>query len=113
MKTIADFKRKMTVGAKVTTVYHQAFAGRDEKTGAVIYKDENKGEREVSIVYSNAFALKTVKTDGTTADSWCNWPRASKVQFSPDGNSITLLEPDYRVRENPPLIPILTYSFNA
>jgi len=111
MKTVADFKRKLKLGVNVHTIYHLAFDGRDE-SGVVKYKDEDRGVREVSIVQSNSFALNTTKTDGTTQDSWCNYPKASQVKFTGE-NTVTILEPDYRDRANPnpPLIPVLTYTF--
>lgn len=110
MKTVADFKRRLTVGTQVHTIYHQLFNGRDEK-GEVIYKDEDKGVREVSKVQSNSFAFKTTKTDGSIVDSWCNYPKVKECIFV-DENTITILCEDYRVRDgNQPMIPILTYKF--
>jgi hypothetical protein len=110
MKTIADFKRKLTIGAKIHTTFHQAFAGRSE-SGEYLLKDEDKGIREVSIVQSNSFALKTIKTDGSIVDSWCNYPKKDEAVFLSD-NSIQILAPDFRIRNNESvLIPILTYTF--
>ncbi len=109
MKTLADFKRALTVGRKLDTVYHCAFNGRDEK-GLTIYKDEDKGIREVSKVQSNSFALKTTKQDGSIVDSWCNYPKSNEIVFNQDG-SITILEEDGRYREEGRKCPVLTYKF--
>lgn len=40
--------------------------------------------REIAIVQSNAFAAKTLKTDGTLVDSWLHWPKASEVKIVDD-----------------------------
>lgn len=110
MKSLADFKRRLQVGVKLACVYHQEFAGRDEK-GMTQYKDIERPVREVSIVQSNSFALKTQKTDGSWQDQWCDMPKASQVDF-PDQDTIVIKEPDFRIREGEqPLIPILTYKF--
>lgn len=130
INTIADFKRALTVGTKVATIYHCAFAGRDENK-VVIFKDEDKGTREVSIVQSNSFALKTMKNEpvyGTDnfgnrietgevivkeVDSWCQYPKSKDVKFY-GNNTVTILEPDTRngvKREEGKMIPVLTYTF--
>lgn len=111
MKTLADFKKKIAVGVKLHTIYHQASAGRDEK-GVLLFKDEDKGTREISISQSTQFALKTKKTDGTFVDSWIKFPKATECVII-DENTIQILERDFRVHENAPLIPVLTYKFVA
>lgn len=60
MKTLADFKRRLKVGTLLAT---------ESRHGDL-------GIRPVSIVQSNAFALKTTRPDGTVADSWCEFPKA-------------------------------------
>lgn len=116
IKTVADFKRSLKVGqTKLHTTYHKAFGGRDE-SGKVIYKDEDKGIRVVSIAQSNSFALATPKKEDASilVDSWCDYPKASQVVFN-SPKSVTILERDYRIRDKEekdlPLIPILTYTF--
>jgi hypothetical protein len=109
MKTIADFKRRLVIGAKVHTTFHQAGAGRDENNNLVL-KDEDKGVREVSIVQTNSFAFKTTKADGTITDSWCNYPKSKEAIFINE-NTIQILSPDFRVRNSDVLIPCLTYTF--
>lgn len=108
MKTIADFKRAMVLGTLVHCTFHCARKGRDPETGQVIYGDEDKGIRPVSIVQSNSFALKTTKTDGTIVDSWCQWPKRDDVQFLNDG-SVVIFEHD-RDRGR---IPVLTYKIQT
>lgn len=105
--TLADFKRAVEIGAKVHCIWHTAPAGRDEK-GQPIWKDQDRGIREVSRKQSNSFALKTEK-DGKLVESWCAWPKATECRIV--DNKITILEEDFRVREGQkPMIPVLTYS---
>jgi len=75
MKKIADFKRKMIVGAIVKSCLYYL------KNGEYIIADR-KGDRAVSIVKTNYFAIKTwSKTAGKFEDSWCPWPK--KGEFFP------------------------------
>lgn len=107
MKTVADLKRAIKKGIKLSSTYHLAFGGRDEQ-GNVIYKDEYKGIREVSIVQSTQFALKTMGTDGSYADSWMTFPKLKEVKFNDDG-SFTILKEDHRDASK--MIPVITYAF--
>lgn len=107
IKTVSDFKKALEIGALVHCIYHTATAGRDEK-GIIIFKDEDKGVRPVSIKQSNSFALKTTRTDGKVVDSWCNYPKASECIIK--NNSITILEEDFRFRDSKQFIPVLTYT---
>ena|SRR5215467_5473156 len=100
MNTLADFKRKLKVGVKLHTQFHKEFDGRDSE-GKVKYKTVDKGIREVSIVQSNSFALKTTKKDGSIQDSWCHFPKAKECRI--EGDSIVILEEDG--------LPVLTYTF--
>lgn len=103
MKTLADFKKRLKVGVKLHAVNHQGFGGRDEQ-GNIIYKDWDFGIREISIVQSNSFALKTNR-DGKFIDSWCGYPKAKELIINNE-NSVTILE-----ETNGKLEPILTYTF--
>ena len=112
MKNLADFKKRLVKGVKIHTTYHQSVSGRDEN-GNLIFKDKDKGTREVNIVQSNAFTLLTPdKTDPDKLfDSWCYYPKASEIKIL-DENTVLILDADFRVRgENQPLIPCLTYKF--
>jgi hypothetical protein len=109
MKTIADFKRSLTVGSKLHSIFHQASLGRDAQ-GQIILGDEDKGIREVSIVQSNSFALKTVNREGKTVDSWMSYPKKDECKFL-DENTIQILTPDFRIRDKEVLIPCITYKF--
>lgn len=104
MKTIADFKRKLIVGAKVhCTLHRQVFV--DPETKEVITKDEDKGIRPVSVVQSNSFAFQTTKFDGSVVDSWCDYPTKDFIKFYPeDQNKVTILRKDNK-------LPALTYTF--
>lgn len=130
MKTLSDFKKRLKVGVKLHCIHHLTFAGRDEQ-GVVIYKDKDLGIREVSIVQSNSFALKTDRKEpvytldefnnriesgefiSKTVDSWCSYPKASEAKIV-DENTITIFEPDTRngqAYETAPKIAVLTYKF--
>ena len=111
MKTLTDFKKRIQIGAKVACTYHQEtkkdangkqLVGED---GRAIRYALDRGVREVSQVQTNAFTLKTTKTDGSIVDSWCHYPKASQCTFE-DGK-ITINETN---REGV-IYPLLTYSF--
>lgn len=108
--SLAEFKRNLKVGKKLHAINHVTFAGREED-GRVIYKDQDLGVRPISIVQSNSFACKTVKSDGTEVDSWCGYPKASECIVT--GNKLVILEEDGRhpKREDQGQIPVLTYEF--
>ena len=108
MKNLSDFKKQLKTGVKIKTTFHQASAGRDEN-GQLILKDEDKGIREVSIVQSNSFALKTEK-QGKFVDSWCSYPKATECKII-DDKTIVVYTEDFRQREKRELIPCLTYQF--
>lgn len=99
--TLAEFKKAIRPGVQVHGIYHQAFAGRNPKTGEVRYKDEDRGVREISQVKSTRFAFKTpLKQEPTQfTDIWMAWPKPSECKFN-NGDIIILLDSK----------PILTYS---
>lgn len=105
MKTLADFKKRLTVGTKLEAIHHFNLIGR-ESDGTPIYGNKDLGTREVSIVQSNSFALKTTRTDGTVVDSYCEYPKAKQVIFK-DSDTITILEE----QRDGKLLPVLTYKF--
>lgn len=114
MKTVAELKRAIKLGAKLAATFHQAYDARmrDER-GDVLFTDEYKGIREVSIVQTTQFALKTFyRKDSTYRDSWMPFPKRDEVVFNADG-SFTILAEDFR--DHSPtkgtLIPLITYSF--
>lgn len=105
MKTLSDFKKRLTVGTKLEAIHHFNFEGR-MPDGTPIYGDKNLGTREVSIVQSNSFALKTTRTTGEIVDSWCQYPKAKQVMFK-DSDTITILEE----QRDGKIVPVLTYKF--
>jgi len=110
MKTLADFKRKLTVGTKLHTTYHQEFAGRDPNF-KIFYKDKDLGIREISIAKSAQIAFKTPKNDGTFVDSYMLFPTAKQLKII-DENTVTIFTPDTRDgKDGSELIPLLTYKF--
>lgn len=109
-KTLAEFKRNLRVGDKIAGV-RTKFSGRDAD-GKLIHSEQDLGIREVSIVQSNSFALKTVQTTGTgeptneSANSWCEYPKASMARI--EDNVLIILHED---RVTGDMIPSLTYKF--
>lgn len=112
MKNLAEFKRRLKVGVKLKTTYHMHFVGRDEN-GLPIWGDQDLGVREVSVVQTNSFALKTTKKGGEIVDSWCDYPKARTVKIEEE--KITIFQKDtrgsYRYDDNAPMLPVLTYEF--
>jgi hypothetical protein len=104
VKSVAEFKRALKIGRKVNGQHHLTFAGRNQD-GSPIWITKDLGTREVSIVQSNSFALKTQKHDGTYQDSWCSYPKATECVFNADG-SLTILEEQRDGKK----IPVLTYA---
>ena len=103
IQTLSDFKKAVKLGTKISGTHHMKFNGRDEQ-GNVLYTDAPLPTREVSIVQSNSFALKTTKTTGEVVDSWCYYPKAKECTFA--DNVITIHEEN---REGK-LIPVLSYK---
>ncbi len=89
MKTLADFKRRLTVGTQVETNHL--------KLGSF-------GIRPISIVQSNSFAFKTTR-DGRLVDSWCEYPKAKDIEFI-DKDTVRIYWGEGDKRE-----PILEYKF--
>lgn len=75
MKTITELKEKIKVGARMST---KVFWTKNNEY--VLITD--MPDREISIVQSNGFALKTWKEEEKKfVDSWCKWPK--KNEFFP------------------------------
>jgi hypothetical protein len=77
MKTIADFKRRMTKGTKVnSTLYHRDKEGNE--TLALDLRD-----RVVTVSQSNSFAMTVPGKfeNGKQVSSWCNWPKSSEFSI--------------------------------
>lgn len=108
MKTIAEFKRALSVGTLVHTTHHQT-SKRDPETGKIVFSDTDMGTRPVSVLKSTQVGFLTER--GTV--SWLQWPKASECII--EGNQMTVLGPDWRTdqgheRGNEPLIKLLTYT---
>jgi hypothetical protein len=71
VKTLADFKRALTVGSKWEGFNH--------------YYQSSFGVREVSKVQSNSFAFKTINSKGEETNSWSDFPKAKDIKFKEDG----------------------------
>lgn len=72
MKTLADVKRKMTLGSKWRCVR--------------LFNNEDIGVREIGKVQTNAVAF--LKPDGKL--SWLWWPKAKEVQA--EGDNVVILK---------------------
>jgi hypothetical protein len=106
MKTLADFKRRIKPGVIIHGIFHRNLIGRDENNKCV-WGNDLLGERVVSVVQTNAFALKTIRKDGTIMHSWCTFPKASQLRIV-DEDTVTIMEQDDRTKES---YSILTYKF--
>jgi hypothetical protein len=91
MNSLAAFKRRLEVGKKLHTIHH----GYGKETD----QEVDLGTREISIVQSNSFALKTKRVGGEEVDSWCYYPKSSDCRF-PDKNTIEMWEPAYNDEVN-------------
>ncbi len=89
MKTLSDFKKRLTVGANLETIH--------AKLGSF-------GVRKVAIVQSNSFALETVRED-KVINSWCEYPKATNFEIV-DENTAKIFWGEGERREH-----ILTYKF--
>jgi len=107
MKTLTDFKNAIQVGVIVKTTHHQKSAGRDEQ-GKLILVSEEMEPAPVSIKQTTQFAVKRTRKDGTQADSWMSFGKASECKI--EGNKITFYAEDFRAPEAKTLIPLLTYE---
>lgn len=107
MKTLTDFKRALKVGTKLHCIFHQKYAGRNPD-GTTNYVVEDRGVREVSIIQTNAFALKTTKSDGKVVDSYCAYPKATECKII-DSETIEFYETDRSGKQQ----LSLTYRFVA
>ena len=104
MKTLADFKRRIRPGVVMHGTFHRKFIGRENNE--CIWGDEDLGERGVSMVQSNSFALKTIRKSGESVVSWGSFRRASQRGIV-DEETGTIMGEEDRAKE---LYPIETYN---
>jgi len=111
IKTIADLKRAVKVGAKIGYIHYN---NRSSKTpaGEFISEAIHNPIREISIVMSHAFAIRTQHTDGTLIDSWVIYPKGKDCKI--EGNKVTVFERDFRhigkLQVNQlPMVPVATF----
>lgn len=86
MKTVADFKRKMILGAKVNSSLYWV----DRATNELKQVNELK-DREVTIVQSNSFALSMEK-GGKQVNSWCDWPKRDQFKVIDENTAECIFE---------------------
>lgn len=101
-KTLADFKKRVQIGTKIHGFLHSFNSGE-------IVRDY--GIREVSIVQTNSFALKTPKLDGSgneteLVDSWCQFPTAKFFEWEDENTAKIFAE-----GRNGERLLCLTYKF--
>jgi hypothetical protein len=77
IKTLAEFKRKLTLNTEVHTIFHQNPIGRNQ-SGQIVYNSIDKGIRKVTILQTNCFALATEK-NGEIVNSYFEYPKAKNV----------------------------------
>ena len=105
INNLSQFKKALQIGIKLETTHHTGkFVGRDEN-GVAQYQPLKFPTREVSIVQSNSFALKTTKKDGKIVDSWCQYPKSKDLECN-GSNEVTIFWGEGEKRE-----PVLTYKF--
>ena len=112
IKSLADFKKTIKVGMKIHTIWHQ-WKWTTGENGYCIFEEKVSESREISIIKSNQFAIKTPKSDGTFVDSWMLHPKASECTIK--DNSITI---NYETTINAntrekKIIPFMTYFLIA
>lgn len=92
MKTIADLKRRVTVGTRLT-LDKFTVAGLDRP-----HKYLNVG-RKVVKAQTNSFACATEDSE----PSWCDWPKAAEFAPDEDGNGFGVTHGNiylhYRIEE--------------
>ena len=81
MKTIADFKREMTVGTVWMTTHK--FLNPESQL-------KDMGIRTCSVVQSNSFAFRNPVSG---ENSWCDWPKKSEVSF--DGDTVVITRENF------------------
>ena len=81
MKSVADFKRKMVVGAIVNSKLYYLIKGEWQ------LRHEIKG-LTVSIVQSNSFAIAVpYEYKAGLCDSWTNWPKKHQFEVINDNTA--------------------------
>lgn len=95
MKTLADFKRTITVSTYVEYVkceertYNSETGRYDGEFYTLPVPEKVAGRRYVSYVDTTGFYLKR-SDDKSAKGSFCGWPKASQLEF--DGESFTITE---------------------
>ncbi len=75
MKTIADFKRALTLGSKWQATWHSP-------DGAYT---TDLGTRKVGVVKSNRFGFERIGENGEIILSWCEFPKAANFAVNDKG----------------------------
>lgn len=86
-KTFAQLKRDLQIGTKIRMIKREV----NGQAASVIPE-----VREITIVQSNAIALKTVlELDGMIGNSWLYFPKASQVEYI--GNTFIINDGDFKL----------------
>lgn len=96
VKTLADFKRRIVKGAKISSQLFWCNTLADGTKTPWQLQQEHP-EREISIVQSNSFAIKTWReTEKKFVDSWCSYPKAKELTII-DENTAAIEEPGIKI----------------
>jgi len=106
MKTLADFKRALTVGRVLQYIYHETTFYKGE-TGKIAYKQTSYEPEKRTVKTVSSSQVSFTKENGTV--TWLQFPKASECLI--EGNKVTILEPCDRI-EGKPMLPIITYIFS-
>ena len=101
MKTLADFKRRLIVGAKLNCVFHGKPLVIRENLNNIIFFVPEPSERTVKKVQTNSVCF--TRPDGKEA--WLTYPKSDEIEF-PDANTAEIFVWRNAIREK-----ILTYTF--
>lgn len=92
MKTLADLKRKLTIGKTLT--YEHLISGW------------NPGPRKITHIDTVKFGFLNPVTGNT---SYCDWPKAGELEFI-DENTFIVHRPWY-IDGKEKIVPLLRYEF--
>jgi hypothetical protein len=87
MKTLSDFKRRLTLGTEVTTTYFRRMMVRGN-TGTTIFEIPPPNTRIVGKVQTNSVAFKRPDKEEL---SWLTFPKAGDIKF-PDANTADIFQ---------------------
>jgi hypothetical protein len=88
MKTLADFKRRLVVGAKLRVTFHMGPMVIRGNLGDTILPAKPPEDRVVAKVQSNAIAFSRPQSDDPMRLSWLEYPKAREFSVDSAGHAI-------------------------